>query len=408
MTWDVRPCASRGDLLAAIRPISHYFGYTPTEDNVERASRVMPHERMHAAWDGDRAVGGAGSFPFELTVPGGRVRAAGITMVGVLPSHRRRGVLRDMMRAQLDACHARGEPVAYLWATEDTIYGRFGYGIGSFAAEVEVPRDRSGYHGLLPAPAGRQAEARLIPLEKAEDLLGPIWERVAAETPGMFSRTTAWWQVRALLDAPWRRRGGGEMQCVLLERNGVGVAYALYRLTLAFDRGVQTGAIDVVEAMGDSPGATAEVWRFLLDVDWVANLRASLLPVDHPLLLLLVQPRRLRFAYRDGLWVRLVDVGAALAARGYAAGDPVVIEVRDPFCPWNEGRWRVGPADTARTGAPADLACDVTALGSAYLGGFTWSRLARGLRVEERTDGAVARADALFRTSVAPWCPEIF
>ena len=130
--------------------------------------------------------------------------------------------------------------------------------------------------------------------------------------------------------------------------------------------------------MGDSPGATAEVWRFLLDVDWVANLRASLLPVDHPLLLLLVQPRRLRFAYRDGLWVRLVDVGAALAARGYAAGDPVVIEVRDPFCPWNEGRWRVGPADTARTGAPADLACDVTALGSAYLGGFTWSRLARG------------------------------
>ncbi|MET0851755.1 MAG: sterol carrier protein domain-containing protein [Candidatus Rokuibacteriota bacterium] len=106
--------------------------------------------------------------------------------------------------------------------------------------------------------------------------------------------------------------------------------------------------------------------------------------------------------------MRLVDVGAALASRGYAAGDPVVIEVRDPFCPWNEGRWRVGPADRARTGAPADLACDVTALGSAYLGGFTWSRLARGLRVEERTVGAVARADALFRTSVAPWCPEIF
>src|SRR5439155_466467 len=201
-------------------PLWHYFGRsTPTDDQLERFARVRPANGLHGPWADGRAVGGAGAFPFELTVPGGRVPAAGVSVVGVLPTHRRRGILAALMRAQLDACHERGEPVTYLWATEDTIYGRFGYGIGSFAGAV--------------------------------------------------------------------------------------------------DRGIQTGTVDVVEAMGDSPEATRAIWRYLLDVDWMARVRAGLLPLDHPLLLLLAEPRRLRFNVRDGLWVRLVDVGAALTARSY-------------------------------------------------------------------------------------------
>lgn len=405
MSWKVRPCASTEELRAAARPIWHYFGSSaPTDDQLERLSRVLPAERMHGAWDDGRAVGGAAAFPFELTVPGGRVPAAGVSAVGVLPTHRRRGILRALMRAQLDACHERGEAVAYLWATEDTIYGRFGYGIASFAAEIELPRERSAYH----APFEPSGAARIVSLEEAEPLIAPVYDRVAARTPGMFARTSAWWQARVLADPDWRRRGGGDLQCVVLGSDHGHAAYALYRLNLLTERGVQNGAVDVVEAMGDSPEATRAIWRYLLDVDWMARVRASLLPLDHPLLLLLAEPRRLRFSFRDGLWVRLVDVGAALSARSYADNGSVVVEVVDEFCPWNHGRWRVGEGSVKRTEEVSELRCDVTALGSVYLGGFTWAQLARAFRVEEIREGAITRAEALFRSDRAPWCPEIF
>ena len=410
VSLEIRPCASPAEMAAALRPIWHYFGRTaPRDEDLDGLLRVLPPERVHAAWDGGAVVAGASVFPFELTVPGGRVRAAGVTAVGVLPTHRRRGILSGLMRAQLDDCRERGEPMAYLWATEDAIYTRFGYGIASFSGEVELPRERGAFHAALP-PAGR---TELMRPADAQKLIAPVYDRVAAKRPGMFARTPAWWEVRTLADPEHRRGGGGELQCAVLELGGSAAAYALYRLHLASDRGIQNGAVDVVEALGDSPMATAAIWRFLIDIDWMAAVRAHLLPLDHPLLLLLTEPRRLRFAYRDGLWVRLVDVGAALSARAYAPGDAqagaVVIEVADAFCPWNSGRWRVAASGgVERTTAAPDLRCDVTALGSVYLGGFTWAQLARALRVEELTPGAAPRADRLFRTDVAPWCPQIF
>jgi predicted acetyltransferase len=404
MSWHVRPCASAEELRAAAAPLWHYFGRSvPTPEQLDALGRILPPERMHAAWEEGRAVGGAGAHLFALTVPGGPVPAAGVAAVGVLPTHRRRGILTAMMRAQLDACHARGEPIACLWATEDVIYGRFGYGLASFAAEIDLPRERSAYV----APGEPFGTTRLVALTAAEPLVAPVYERVAARTPGMFARSPAWWQARILTDPEWRRRGGGDLQCVVLEAATGPAAYALYRINTAWDRGVQTGTVTVVEALGDSPRATAAIWRYLLDIDWMAHVRAILLPLDHPLLLLVAEPRRLRLSYRDGLWIRLVDVGAALAARSYATPGSVVIEVVDRFCPWNAGRWRVGEA-VGRAASEVELRCDVTALGSAYLGGFTWAQLARALRVEELRPGALAHADALFRSDCAPWCPEIF
>jgi len=405
MGWDVRACCSVEELRGAVAPIWYYFGRSvPIDDQFQRVERVLPPERMHAAWEKGVAVGGAGAFPFMLTVPGGRVAAAGVTAVAVLPTHRRRGVLRALMRAQLDACRERGESVAYLWATEDTIYGRFGYGIASFTAEIDLPRERSAYSASF-EPAGN---ARMVPLSEAEDVVAPIYERVAAGTPGMFARSSAWWQARALVDPEWRRRGGGELQCVVLELGAGSAAYGLYRLNVAFDRGVQTGSVEVIEAMGNSPEATRALWRFLLDIDWMARIRAALLPVDHPLLLLLAEPRRLRFNVRDGLWVRLVDIATALSGRSYAGQGSIVIDVADRFCPWNEGRWHVTAGGVERTDGEPELRCDVATLGSAYLGGFTWAQLARAFRVEELQPGAVGRADVLFQGERAPWCPEIF
>jgi len=392
-------------MCAALAPIWHYFGQNPpSDDAIRHFKRVLPHERVHAGFDADRIVAGTGAFDFALTIPGGQVKAPGVTVTGVLPTHRRRGYLRALQRSLIDHAHACGEPVAVLWATEDTIYGQFGYGMASMAAEIDVPRDRTAPF----APGAARGDTRLVPLEEAEPLVAPIYERVTRVTPGMFARTSVWWQDRVLNDMEWKRRGGGYLQCAILETGGMSAAYALYRINNAFERGVQTGNIFVVEAMGDSPEAESAIWRFLFEIDWLARVKAHYLPLDHPLLLSLADPRRLNFVVREGLWVRLIDVGAALSARSYASDDSVVIEVTDEFCPWNAGRWRIAQGGTEKTAAEPALACDVASLGCVYLGGFTFAQLARALRMRELRPGAIARADAMFRSDRAPWCPELF
>jgi predicted acetyltransferase len=405
MDVDIRPCASAEEVRQAISPIGYYFGRSAAgEDQVKRFARVLPAERVYAAWEDGRAVGGLAALPLRLTVPGGRVRAAGVTDAGVLPTHRRRGLLRAMMRALLDACRMGGEPVAYLWASEDTIYGRFGFGLASFTAEIDVSRERSAFHARFAA----SGNVRLVPLAAAEGDVAPVYERVASVTPGMFSRSSPWWQDRTLADPEWLRGGRGELQCTVLEHEGRPTGYALYRMNWAFERGLQAGSVAVVEAVGESPEATAAIWRYLLDIDWLARVKVGFLPVDHPLLLLAAEPRRLGFTLRDGVWVRLLDVKAALSARSYQDRGFVVIEVIDEFCPWNAGRWRIGAGGVDRTDEAPDLRCDVSALGSVYLGGFTWTQLARALRVEEVVSRATARADAIFQGEIAPWCPEVF
>jgi predicted acetyltransferase len=272
------------------------------------------------------------------------------------------------------------------------------------AAEIDLPRE----HTAPFAPADVAGQARLVPLSEAEPLIAPIYDRVARQTPGMFARTSAWWQDRVLTDPDWRRGNAGYLRCAVLEIGGEPSAYAFYRVNQTFERGNSSGNVFVVEAMGDSSEATQAIWRFLFDIDWLARLKAIFLPVDHPLLLSLKAPRRLNFLVREGLWVRLIDLAAALAARGYATDGAIVIDVTDEFCPWNAGTWRISRAGVERTQSEADLVCDVASLGCVYLGAFTFSELARALRVTELRDGALARADALFHSDRKPWCPELF
>jgi predicted acetyltransferase len=195
---------------------------------------------------------------------------------------------------------------------------------------------------------------------------------------------------------------------VALELDGSVQAYAVYKTTPNFEGFVSKAKLEVIEAVGATPQATAEIWRFLLDVDWMETITAGLIPPDHPLFLLLASPRRARYRRWDGLWVRLVDLGAALSGRAYVGEGSIVFEVRDAFCPWNEGRWKLEGGTAARTDAAADLALDVDALGSAYLGAVSFSELRDALRVEELVPGAIARADAIFGWRPFPWCPEIF
>ena len=406
MAWDVRPTADLDEFRRAVGAIGHYFGGWPAdEEAAERFARNLPLERMHAAFDGDRIVGGAGAFPFRLTVPGGPVACGGVTVVGVLPTHRRRGVLTAMMRAQLEDVRDRGEPVAALWASEEVIYRRFGYGLASLAGEMQLAR---GYAGLRVPPDG-STTARLVSLADAASLLPPLYDRIRLVTPGMMSRTADWWETRNLADPPDRRGGGGEKNVLVVDLDGEPAGYALYRLHSKFEQGSAAGHLQVIEALGTGPVATRELWRVLLELDWTATVEASLLPVDHPLVHQLAYPRRMRLRLGDGLWVRLVDVGAALSARGYGGDGAVVLEVEDAFLPENAGRWRVSAGGAERTDDGAELALDVGELGAAYLNGFTFGELARAGTVREFTDGAAARADALFAfPAPKPWCPEIF
>nr|MBA3330392.1 GNAT family N-acetyltransferase [Actinomycetota bacterium] len=374
-----------------------------SHESIPWLQRLLPAERMHAAHDSRAGiVGGAGVLPFTMTVPGARVATAGVTVVGVLPTHRRRGILTAMMRKQLDDVHERGEPLAALLASEGSIYGRFGYGLASLSGSVDVRRE----HGRFAAESA--GDARMIDTAEALEVLPPLYDSIAAATPGMVSRSPDWWELRTLDDSEWRRGGAGGLTRVLLELDGEPAAYALYRLKMAWEHGSSTGSVNVVEAVGKTPAATRAIWRFLLDIDWMQSVNASLLPVDHPLLLFVPEPRRLRFRVQDALWARLVDVGAALSARTYAGEGSVVLAVTDAFCPWNDGVWRVEAREAERSFDEPELALDVAALGSVYLGGFGFTQLARAGRVEERAPGALERADALFASEPAPWCPEIF
>ena len=404
MTIDIAACRSAEEVLPALAPVFHYFGATPTPQDGNRFLPFIEPSRAFAARENGAVVGGCGSFLFEMTVPGGSVRAAGLSVVGVLPTHRRRGILRGMMRAQLDDVHRRGEPVAVLWASEDTIYGQFGYGQASVCGDIELAKSASAFAQAFP-PRG---EFRILGEAEAVAPFAEIYDRVRVTQPGMITRSAEWWSNRRLADPENRRQGGGELNRVLLSHDGRPSGYALYRIHQQFEAGVSTGHVNVIEAIGATPEATREIWRFVLDVDWVTRVKAALLPLDHPLFFLLARPREMKFRIHDGLWVRLVDLRAALAARRVSAGDPVVFEVADAFCDWNAGRWQVSSAGAARTTADAELQCDITALGSVYLGGFTFSQLARAGRVREIRADAAARADALFPSDRAPWCPEIF
>jgi predicted acetyltransferase len=400
--FEVRPCRDLSEFGRAIYGIAQYFGAAPTDEQLERFRQVLPVERMHAAFEDGEVVGGAGAFPYELSVPGGVLACGGVTVVGVYPTHRRRGVLRSMMDAQLRDIHERGEPIAALWASEETIYGRFGFGLASWAGEVKIRREWNAYA----QPLERRGRTRFVTPEEARGLFPAVHEALLAQRPGVFRRSGAWWELR-------RTRMPDEEQAnpkrfVVLDLDGSVQAYAMYRLFPNFEQGVSNARLEVVEAVGATPQATAEIWRFLLDVDWYATLEAYLLPPDHALFTLLANPRRAAYRMGDGLWVRLVDVGAALSGRAYAGEGRVVLEVHDAVCPWNEGRWALEGGVASRVDDEPEIALDVGALASAYLGAVSFAQLREGLRLEERVSGAVERADALFGWRPLPWCPEIF
>lgn len=376
------------------------------QEDVDKDLKIVDPQRLLGAYADGHLVGTTADFALTLTIPGGQLPAAGVTGVGVLPSHRRRGALSRMMERQLADARSRDEPLAILWASEGGIYGRYGYGVATLATSFEADRDRMSF-----GPPDPGATVRLIDIEQAARAFPPIYDRVRERTPGMIARSEDWWKLYRLPDQEWHRGGAGPKYFVVLELDGEPAGYASYRVKEDWEEGFAQSQLRVVEAMSTSPRSARELWRFLFGIDLVGRVRTWPVPPDHPLFLLASEPKRLRMRVGDGLWLRILDVERALSERSYAADGEVALELADPLVPDNDGAWRLSAAGgdvTVERGGDAELRLGIGALGSAYLGGFSFAQLEAAGLVEERAPGAVERADALFRTPRAPWCPEVF
>ncbi|MFF7211551.1 GNAT family N-acetyltransferase [Streptomyces sp. NPDC008238] len=365
--------------------------------------------RSIAAWDGTEVVGTAGAFSFRVAVPGGDVvPAAGVTMVTVASTHRRRGLLSSMMRRQLDDVRERGEPLAVLTASEPAIYGRYGYEVATRQMAVEVDTLRAG----LTVPAGAdEVTLRFADPEEALAACEEVYARLVPGRPGMLERRPNW-RRKGVLDPEAYRDGASNLLCVVAERDGEVRGYTRYAVKSSWNAGGPDGTVVLRDLEALDPDTCAALWRYLFGIDLTCRITSRNRPADDPVLHLVDDVRRCGVRFKEGLLLRPVEVGAALSARTYAAPLDVVLEVSDPFCPWNEGRWRLG-GDTKgavceRTTDAADLALSVRELGAAYLGDVSLTALARAGRLRELRQGALREAAVAFGSDVAPWLPHGF
>lgn len=366
----------------------------------DRWKRVLEPERILVLRDRGRIVAGTGIFSRRLTIPGGEAPAAGVTLVGVRPTHRRRGLLTTLMRRQLADIHEAGESLAALWASEPVIYGRFGYGSATAAARFGVDARAA---RLLHTSSARVEQ--LSPADAIESMR-PIFEAMRPTRPGMLDRDGPWWEDR-LRDPESDRDGAQPLRAAVTDD-----AYALYSVTPRWGDDGPAGEVNVREVMATTPDGLAAIWGYLLGLDLTTRLTWHLAPADDPLPHMVANAQDVSVRISHGLWVRVVDVPRALGERSYGEPFEVVLEVADEVCPWNAGRWALrwdgSTATCAATATPPGLELGPTELGAVYLGGTTLEQLARAGRVRELRSGALAPASRAFQADRSPWCPEIF
>ncbi|MGW6445604.1 GNAT family N-acetyltransferase [Lentzea sp. NPDC055074] len=365
--------------------------------------KVLERDRAHAVFDGDEMIGTGGVLTREITVPGGRQAPAGaVTVVGVKPGHRRRGVASLLMRTQLHGMHESGEPLAMLWASEGSIYRRFGYGEYSTSIAMLTMPTRMPFH---PNVHVSDTRIRQVSREEALPVMREFYEQVRCTRVGWLSRVEHTWDVQ-LADREVDRDGlSGYRYCLHPE------GYVVFRVKGKGDPGGPANELHVRELVCTTEQAYVDLYRFLLDMDLAASI-SFYTAWDDPILHMVDNPRKVRREATDALWIRIVDIDRALPLRAYSSDVDSVLEVEDSFCPWNSGKWRLtvkgGEATVTRTEDPADVSLDIAALGSAFLGGARLSVLKRAHRVVEHTPGHVDALTMAFLGAHEPHCPEVF
>jgi predicted acetyltransferase len=371
-------------------------------EEIELYKRLTDPRRMVGVRADGELVATGCVLARELTVPGGSVPVAGVSGVGVVAGHTRRGHLTAIMRTLLDDAR---EPVAMLWASEGAIYGRYGFGIATRSMRYELQLDRVALRRDVTLPG---APPRTLEPAAALEQIQPVFERVRARTPGMLDRRGHWWDKRTF-DPEHNRDGAGPLRAAVQDGpDGEPAGYALFAGKSGWDDHGPAGSVALRELVAETPEARAGLWRFLLGLDLVRTLQWRLAPDHDPLTHLATGNDAINRRAGDGLFVRLLDVEAALSARTYAVTPDLVLELDDPFVPECSGRYRLRDGRCERTDDPADLALGAEELGAIYLGGTPVTALAAAGRIRELRPGALAEAATAFRSAVEPWCPEIF
>ena len=407
----LRTVRDDADFAAFDNALYSVFLKDPRPDETELFRNITDLERMFGFHDGTRWASTAGDYRKQVILPGGAlVPVAAVTAVTVSPGHRRRGLLTQMMRYQLDQIRERGtEAVAMLFASETVIYGRFGYGMASQNTVLSGQVRDLGFRPEVDLGDGTVVET------DAATLLahGPaIFDRATAGLPGRMDRPRPWWDYQ-VHDSDERRKDSGRIRFALHhEPDGTPSGFAIYRPKSDWTATGPNGSLHIEEVRATNPRAYARIWRFLLEIDLVRSIKFDGAAVDEPLRYLLADPRALQCEVVDGIFVRLVDVRRALALRRYAAPLDIVLEVRDEFCPWNTGRYRLrgglDGAECENTDAPADIAISARDLGAIYLGGTSLAQLVAAGLVDELTPGSALRAAVAFGWPVAPAIPDHF
>ncbi len=385
-------------------------------DDPDHASSFV--DRWRPDWDGDRAWGARDrgrwvatlrTVPYRLTIPGGELRADGLTNVTVAGTHRRQGLLTRMLSASLATAHELGEAVSILIAAEWPIYGRFGYAPAVQSAHYTL-RTGPG-RPRLPGPAA--GEIYQVEDDELATVAPAIFDAVRRTRPGNIDRSPWWWQRSLGLDGRPKPDLDAVNHIVHVGSDGPD-GYLTWKTATAFDETAELGQIAVTELMAANPSAYLGLWNYLLNVDIVDRVQLRYRPVDEPLPWLLSDGRALRETYRgDRMWLRLLDVPTALTARDYATADRLVLEVVDPDgAGYAAGRFELdvstdGASCRASMASP-DIRLNQHALAAAFLGGSSVSAQSIAAGVDEFTAGALRRLDALLATPLAPWCATAF
>lgn len=360
------------------------------------------------------------SYPFShFPVPGAEIPVSGLTWVGVHPQHRRRGILSAMIDQHFADCVARGETVSALTAAEAGIYGRFGYGPAAHDLRLTVPRGAT----LRPVAGSEDLTVRIETLDPAVhgETVHDLHLRAGRQPTAAAGINRPGWATRetdalktVFLDDPAAYRNGREaLRIVIVEADGEPRGYTTFRRKVDWGHTGPRGTVSAGEVVALDPAASHRLWSTILDLDLTHEIEPFMIPVDDPITSLLVDPRAAAPRLADNVWVRLVDVPGALAARTYTTDLDVVLHVTDDRLPANQGSWRLtatafGEATVTKTDDVPDLSLSVAELGAAYLGGTSLAALATAGRVEEHTDGALLRTASAFGWPVAPVCSWVF
>jgi predicted acetyltransferase len=365
-------------------------------------ARAYVADRTFGAFDGDRQIGAAASFPASLTVPGGTILPmAAVTYVGVRTDYRRRGALSGMMRVQLADLAARGDVFAGLHASEPVIYERFGYGISTVARTVKVYNKRATMRQDVPV-AGT---VRLLDKDEIVPTLQAAYPTIQTARAGLMGRSAQWWALS------YERRLTTDYLLVAGHFDTAGTldGWVAYRPEEDTSDDPRAGSgLRVLDFQSASQGVANDLWRYLIGVDLIDDTVVYFRPVDDPIEALLVNPHAVRSEADDELWLRIVDVPAALAARAYGVAAPVVIEVVDPLLPNNSGRYRIGQHATERTSEPAALTMNVETLAMLYLGTWRATTFAEIGRIMVADPAALVTADRLFAVDQPAWNGTLF